>query len=341
MIKKILLFLFINLFWFNISFADLYDLKINLNTSETITEKIKIKNGYSSKCSVALEDSNEKGLLSLNTDGYRDRVNILIALELKEGNDSGLISFEYSAKINQDGSLGKKKILNNQFSGSSNFKKEMKPYVNVFKNMGDLMFHSDGYYPDYGKPLTRTPKIIDGKKLFRKMINLVAKSVPKQSGQLKKMGSHVIKNSDINVIKEFIGYSEINGERFNLIRYKFKINYNGNKSEYRSFLSGFNIDQIAFFHESGLPTVVYDIIPSDDTWMNHSMVCNIFKDNFLISEISIPMLKDASQLKKKTKKNLNLEKEGIIEKIEKLNDLYKSGVLTEEEFKKAKERILN
>ena len=53
------------------------------------------------------------------------------------------------------------------------------------------------------------------------------------------------------------------------------------------------------------------------------------------------MLKDASQLKKKTKKNLNLEKEGIIEKIEKLNDLYKSGVLTEEEFKKAKERILN
>ena len=75
--------------------------------------------------------------------------------------------------------------------------------------------------------------------------------------------------------------------------------------------------------------------------MNHSMVCNIFKNNSLISEISIPMLKDASQLKKKTKKNLNLEKEGIIEKIEKLNDLYKSGVLTEEEFKKAKERILN
>ena len=108
--KKILLFLFLNLFWINISLADLYDLKINLNTSEKITEKIKIKDGYSSKCSATLEDSNEKGLLSINTDGYRDRLNILIALEIK-GNDSGLISFEYSAKINQDGSLGKKKIF--------------------------------------------------------------------------------------------------------------------------------------------------------------------------------------------------------------------------------------
>ena len=38
--KQILLFLFLNLFWINISLADLYDLKINLNTSEEITEKI-------------------------------------------------------------------------------------------------------------------------------------------------------------------------------------------------------------------------------------------------------------------------------------------------------------
>ena len=53
------------------------------------------------------------------------------------------------------------------------------------------------------------------------------------------------------------------------------------------------------------------------------------------------MLKDASRLKKNTRKNLNTEKEGMIEKIEKLNDLYKSGALTEEEFKKAKKKILN
>tara|TARA_B100000965_G_C19515260_1_gene723892 strand:- start:35 stop:982 length:948 start_codon:yes stop_codon:yes gene_type:complete len=40
--------------------------------------------------------------------------------------------------------------------------------------------------------------------------------------------------------------------------------------------------------------------------------------------------------KKKDTENLN-----IAEQIKKLNDLYKSGVLTEEEFKKAKKRILN
>ena len=125
------------------------------------------------------------------------------------------------------------------------------------------------------------------------MISLVAKSIPKQSRQLKKAGSHITKNSDINVSKEFIGYSEINGERYNLIRYKFKIDYNGNKPEYRSYANQFNIDQITFFHESGLPTITYDIIPTNDTWMNHSMVCKIFKNNSLITEISIPMLKDA------------------------------------------------
>ena len=69
---------------------------------------------------------------------------------------------------------------------------------------------------------------------------------------------------------------------------------NGNKSEYRSFANQFNIDQIAFFHESGLPTITYDIIPTSDTMMNHSMVCKIFKNNSLTTEISVPMLKDAT-----------------------------------------------
>ena len=34
------------------------------------------------------------------------------------------------------------------------------------------------------------------------MISLIAKSTPKQSGQLKKAGSHIIKNSIINVSKK-------------------------------------------------------------------------------------------------------------------------------------------
>ena len=57
------------------------------------------------------------------------------------------------------------------------------------------------------------------------------------------------------------------------------------------------------------------------------------------------MLKDASQLKnikKKSKKKLEKKSENnIIDQLEALNDLYKSGVLTKEEFEKGKKKILN
>ena len=35
------------------------------------------------------------------------------------------------------------------------------------------------------------------------------------------------------------------------------------------------------------------------------------------------------------------DKNNMIESLEKLNELYKSGAITEEEFKKAKDKILN
>ena len=45
------------------------------------------------------------------------------------------------------------------------------------------------------------------------------------------------------------------------------------------------------------------------------------------------------------KNKINLEttsnKENIVDQLKKLNDLYKSGVLTKEEFEKAKKKILN
>ena len=37
----------------------------------------------------------------------------------------------------------------------------------------------------------------------------------------------------------------------------------------------------------------------------------------------------------------NNQSANVVEQLQKLNDLYKSGVFTEEEFKKAKKKILN
>ena len=46
---------------------------------------------------------------------------------------------------------------------------------------------------------------------------------------------------------------------------------------------------------------------------------------------------NTSKIKKKNKSSLNKD---VVEKIKELNDLYKSGILTEEEFTKLKKRIL-
>ena len=64
----------------------------------------------------------------------------------------------------------------------------------------------------------------------------------------------------------------------------------------------------------------------------------MYKNNSLISEISVPILKDSKKLKKIKKKS---ENNNITDQLEALNNLYKLGVLTKEEFEKAKKRILN
>ena len=53
----------------------------------------------------------------------------------------------------------------------------------------------------------------------------------------------------------------------------------------------------------GRNVIVYDIIPFSDTPLNHSMICKVYEGNSLISEISVPILKDASKLKSIKKKS--------------------------------------
>ena len=63
--NKIIFFIFF-IFFQNIAIAELYELEIDVNSSEKITKNILIKNGYSSKCSAYLEESNESGNLEIN-----------------------------------------------------------------------------------------------------------------------------------------------------------------------------------------------------------------------------------------------------------------------------------
>ena len=59
----------------------------------------------------------------------------------------------------------------------------------------------------------------------------MAKSMPQQSKQIKKAASHIAKNSKIPISKNYIGYSFINGEKYYLVEYNFKIDYTGYEDE--------------------------------------------------------------------------------------------------------------
>ena len=53
------------------------------------------------------------------------------------------------------------------------------------------------------------------------------------------------------------------------------------------------------------------------------------------------IVKPISSLGKSVNKDNSIKNNNFINQLKQLNDLYKSGVLTKEEFEKAKKRILN
>tara|TARA_Y100000590_G_scaffold181609_1_gene206986 strand:- start:649 stop:1608 length:960 start_codon:yes stop_codon:yes gene_type:complete len=67
--------------------------------------------------------------------------------------------------------------------------------------------------------------------------------------------------------------------------------------------------------------------------------CSNFNETF--KKTIKPISSISSNKKLGNEKNLDLNDENLVENLEKLNDLYKSGVLTKEEFEKAKKKILN
>ena len=65
------------------------------------------------------------------------------------------------------------------------------------------------------------------------------------------------------------------------------------------------------------------------------------KKNNSLEKIVLPTFLESNILKTNSPENKIETSSNVVEQLQKLNDLYKSGVLTKEEFEKAKKRILN
>mgnify|MGYP006219536545 FL=1 len=297
--KKLLGIIVLSLLWYNFVLADVYELKIDLDTSEKTSKKIIIKDGYSSECRASLKDSNAHSIVDFNFYAINSELKTEIGFYLKEQNETVGFNVTHLTQINQNGTMGKTKFLSEEWVGKpeeqAQLKKALKPYLIGFKQAGKIMFDKDNRRPEYGKSLKwgSMGKVnYDPKKSLNSLISLASKMVPSnQRGQLKKIFNYVKKNSNMTLSKEYIGHSVIEGQKYYLIRYNFIIDYTGDNYQYESFMKQWYFDQIIFVHaESGMPTIIYDIKPNTDTLLNHRMNCKVFKNKVLISEISVPKL---------------------------------------------------
>ena len=144
------------------------------------------------------------------------------------------------------------------------------------------------------------------------------------------------------MVKDYLGTTELNWEKFYALRWRGISKYIGDIPELKEPLEAMSSDVVHFIHApSGYRSAVYIIdIGGDDVVEEFysSLVCDIYKNEQMLTKVSISELEDKAVAEKvKTTDDSN----NITQQLKDLNEMYKSGALTKEEFEKAKKKLLN
>ena len=278
---------------FSNSNADLYELKIDLINSEYKNKKFILKNGYVSKCRMNDIKYDQSVVANLNLNNFTKEKEIIseIYIEAKEKKEQVSFGLNYTTPIKKNGSLGNTKIINKKFNGKIINSFDDPTMDAVASLMEPMLFDKTGYSPGYGQPIKNIS--FDGKNKLKSLFNKMPVSSKEEEKSFKEFTSHLFQNTKFPITKTYLGDTVINGVRYVLLEYKLKINYSGNIPDIKNFMKDYNAEQIAFFHaESGLPSIVYNIVSNANNEMYKNMTCSIYRNDKLISEISTPMLKD-------------------------------------------------
>ena len=148
------------------------------------------------------------------------------------------------------------------------------------------------------------------------------------------------------MIKEYLGTTELNGEKFYAVRWDATLEYVGNITEMKEVLEGLSYNSVYFIHApSGYRSAVQMTMeePDPSTEMYDDMICTIYNNDQMLTEVSISELEDITVAKKtETKETTQSDATtSVAKQLKDLNELYKSGALTKEEFEKAKKKLLN
>ena len=338
-------------------FTDLSDQVLYVEKEELSDRKIILSEGYSSRCR-SVADAME---FKISSDIQNDQLNLSLSIADAYAVKKDIVTFYYSAEIKSNGSNSKIYLSNKKIEGTNKFKKQVKKNEGAYLYMGWSLMSDFSPLSHYGTNNSLfLEKKLDGGTFLSELLSILSQNKMLDGKTVEVFKSQLINNSDIDITKKYVGFTEIDNEKYDIFKHSFKTNYFGNDPRVKQFLKQnimMNQETYIFVHsKSGLPIVFYTDKISKPT-MYTQMRCSLYQDDTLISSYSSPgkiEFEGEQTLKKekkeKPKKLVNTKQndsknstgdEDIVTKIEKLNNLYKSGVLTKEEFKKAKEKLLN
>jgi len=346
--KKLLGILVLGLLWCNTSFADIDDLNIPITKAEVATEIIKPNKEYRQSCETGV--TVEQSYIDIKFNSYIDAVGkkqtFVQEVTFDLGEDGNFI-MKSQQKIKSDGTLSKVKASSDYIPGTTEVsKKEIKQAKKIFKMIAKYF---EERAINYGEKLTLGIKREDEKKKMLKIFKdfedvfLAAGEDPKEVKEFIKI---LKKDAKFEMIKEYLGTTELNGEKFYAVRWDATLEYVGNITEMKEALEGLSYNSVYFIHApSGYRSAVQMTMEEADpsTEVYEDLICTIYKNDQMLTEVSISELEDKAVAKKnETKETTQSDATtSVAKQLKDLNELYKSGALTKEEFEKAKKKLLN
>jgi len=248
--KKLLGILVLGLLWCNTSFANIDDLNIPITKAEVETEIIKPNKEYRQSCETGV--TVEQSYIDIKFNSYIDAVGkkqtLVQEVTFDLGEDGNFI-MKSQQKIKSDGTLSKVKASSDYIPGSVEYsKKDIKQIKKMFKTIAKYF---DERAINYGEKLTLGIKREDANKKMLKMFKdfegmyLAAGEDPKEVKEFIKI---LKKDSKFEMIKEYLGTTELNGEKFYAVRWDATLEYVGNITEMKEALEGLSYNSVYFIH---------------------------------------------------------------------------------------------
>ena len=295
--KKLLAILVLGLLWSNISFADIEDLDIPITKAEVETEIIKLNKKYRQSCESDI--TFEQISFNIKHNSYIDVVGkkqTLFDEVIFDMDEDGKIIMKSQQKIKSDGTLSKVKASSDYIPGSVEYsKKDIRQIKKMFKSMAKYL---NERAINYGEKLTLGIKREDPKKEMSKIfkdfedIYIAAGENPKE---VKEFVKELKKNTKFGLIKEYLGTTELNGEKFYAVRWDAELEYVGNITEMKKALAELSYNSVYFIHApSGYRSAVKIMTaePDPSIEITNDMICTIYKNDQMLTEVSISELEN-------------------------------------------------